>query len=341
MTEFRVLALGDIQPNRLNPRLKFNKKELDELSDSIKEKGLLQPLVVRPKGVAFEVVVGERRYRASQQAGLAEVPAVIHDYTDEEVIELNLVENVQRSDLSAVEKAKACNMLKQRYPDRYKTWADVAAKIGVDADSVRAWVKTLDLPEEVQGMIAPRERARVPEGKVDYSTALEAARQIPEKPRQVEVLKKLAEEKLPQTSAREVIKRVAEEPRKSVGEVFKEVAAKPAEMEFRMGDARHILRGEKVQVSGHYSPEEMEKLRPGSVIYASISEPHFADLKVKNRTIKRLRDFTDADARMEGYVDLEAFREAWSASHGGWSPEDMVNIVQFDLLKRYPGAEGI
>jgi len=341
LTEFRVLAIGEIQPNRLNPRLKFNKKELDELSDSIREKGLLQPLVVRPKGMAYEVVVGERRYRASQQAGLTEVPAVIREYTDEEVIELNLVENVQRSDLSAVEKAKACNMLKEGFPDRYKTWADVAAKIGVDADSVRAWVKTLELPEEVQTMIAPRERTKVPEGKVSYSTALDAARKIQEKPRQVEVVKKLAEEKLPQSSAREVIRKAAEEPRRPVAEVIREVESRPAELDFRMADARHILRGEKVQVSGHYSPDEMEKLKPGSLIQASIMEPHFADLKVKNRTIKKLREFTDADARMEGYVDLDGFKRAWAEANGRWDPEDMVDIVQFDLLRRYPGAEGI
>ena len=106
MTEFRVLGVRKIQPNRLNPRLEFGKKGLDELSDSIKEKNLLQPIVVRPKGSRYEVVVGERRYRASQGAGLSEIPAVIHEYSDEEVIELNLVENIQRSDQSAVEKAR-------------------------------------------------------------------------------------------------------------------------------------------------------------------------------------------------------------------------------------------
>jgi ParB family chromosome partitioning protein len=341
LTEFRVLEIRKIQPNRLNPRLEFGKKGLDELSDSIKEKGLLQPLVVRPKGGSYEVVVGERRYRASQQAGLSEVPAVIHEYSDEEVIELNLVENIQRSDLSAVEKAKACNMLKEGFPGKYRSWADVAVSIGVDADTVRTWVKTLELPEEVQKMVAPREQKSVPEGKVDYATALDAARRIEEKPRQVEVLRRIVEEQLPQAKAKEVIRKVAEEPEKKVEDVVREVMTAPVEMSFRMSEVKPILRGEKSQTSGHYTPDEMERLKPGSIIHAAILEPHFADLRVKNRTIKRLREFTDADARMEGYVDLERYKKAWVEAHGPWNPDDMVDIVQFDLLKRYPGVEGI
>jgi ParB family chromosome partitioning protein len=341
LTEFRVLDVKKIQPNRLNPRLEFGKKGLDELSDSIKEKGLLQPIVVRPRGSYYEVVVGERRYRASQQAGLSEIPAVIHEYSDEEVIELNLVENIQRSDLSAVEKAKACSMLKERFPDKYRSWADVAASIGVDSDTVRNWVRTLELPEEVQTMVAPRERKRVPEGKVGYATALDAAKKIEERPRQVEVIKRIVEEQLPQAKAREVIRKAAEEPKKKVEEVVREVLTAPVQMSFRMNEVRPVLRGEKTQTSGHYTPDEMERLKPGSIIHASIYEPHFADLRVRNRTIKRLREFTDSDARMEGYVDLERYKEAWAEAHGSWDADDMVDIVQFDLLKRYPGVEGV
>ena len=117
------IDLKKIQPNRLNPRLEFSKAGLDELSDSIRQRGILEPIIVRRSGNdSYEVVVGERRYRAAQQAGLDTVPVILRDYTDDEVMELNLIENVQREDLSAVEKARVCKQLKERFPDRYPTW---------------------------------------------------------------------------------------------------------------------------------------------------------------------------------------------------------------------------
>src|SRR5688500_4957694 len=167
------LELKRIQPNKLNPRLRFSKSGLDDLAASIKQYGILEPIIVRPVNSHYEVVVGERRYRAAQQAGLDEVPVIVRDYNDDEVMEINLVENVQREDLSAVEKAKLCQELRSRYPDKYVGWDVIASRIGVEVDTVRAWVRTLNLPEEVQERIAPREMKRVPEGKIDYRTALD------------------------------------------------------------------------------------------------------------------------------------------------------------------------
>src|SRR4051812_28996696 len=154
------IPLQKIQPNKLNPRQQFSKGGLDELAASIQQYGILEPIIVRPENGHFEVVAGERRYRAAQQAGLGEVPVIIREYSDEEVMEINLVENVQREDLSAVDKAKLCVELRQRYPERYRNWDGIAARIGVEPETVRAWVRTLDLPEEIQVKIAPRERQR-------------------------------------------------------------------------------------------------------------------------------------------------------------------------------------
>ena len=106
------LELKRIQPNKLNPRLRFSKSGLDDLAASIKQYGILEPIIVRPVNSHYEVVVGERRYRAAQQAGLDEVPVIVREYDDDEVMEINLVENVQREDLSAVEKAKLCQELR-------------------------------------------------------------------------------------------------------------------------------------------------------------------------------------------------------------------------------------
>jgi ParB family chromosome partitioning protein len=179
------LELKRIQPNKLNPRTRFSKSGLDDLAASIKQYGILEPIIVRPVNSHFEVVVGERRYRAAQQANLDQVPVIVREYSDDEVMEINLVENVQREDLSAVEKAKLCQELRERYPDKYVAWDIIAERIGVEVDTVRAWVRTLNLPTEIQEKIAPRELKRVPEGKIDYRTALDIAEKIkdPESPR--------------------------------------------------------------------------------------------------------------------------------------------------------------
>src|SRR5215210_5709000 len=144
------VELKQIQPNRLNPRTQFTKSGLDELAASIREYGILEPIIVRPVNSHFEVVVGERRYRAAQQAGLDVVPAIVRDYSDDEVMEINLVENVQREDLSAVEKAKLCAELRRRYPQKYQSWDELARRIGVEPPTVRTWMRTLVLPEELQ-----------------------------------------------------------------------------------------------------------------------------------------------------------------------------------------------
>jgi ParB family chromosome partitioning protein len=210
------VSLKQIQPNRMNPRLRFSKSGLDDLADSIKQYGILEPIIVRPVNSHFEVVVGERRYRAAQQAGLDEVPVIVRDYDDQEVMEINLVENVQREDLSAVEKAKLCQELRERFPDKYLSWDTIAKRIGVETDTIRAWVRTLHLPGEVQERIAPRELKRVPEGKIDYRTALDIAEKIKDPERQVEVATRLAEERMPREMAREVIRRAATERPSSV-----------------------------------------------------------------------------------------------------------------------------
>lgn len=116
MTRIESIPLKKVKPNRLNPRSEFRKEALDQLADSISLFGLLQPVVVRPSNGVFEVVVGERRYRAAQQAGLDEIPAVIREYSDEEVLELNLVENLHREDLTAIERGKTCMTLLKDFP---------------------------------------------------------------------------------------------------------------------------------------------------------------------------------------------------------------------------------
>ena len=101
-----TLPITQIKPNKGQPRKNFNPDELAELADSIKQNGILQPIIVRKKGTTYEIVAGERRYQAAKLAGLDEVPVIIRDISDEDVFKLALIENLQRSDLNPIEEAQ-------------------------------------------------------------------------------------------------------------------------------------------------------------------------------------------------------------------------------------------
>jgi ParB family chromosome partitioning protein len=322
---FQEVELKKIRPNRLNPRLEFRKETLDELADSIERSGLVQPIVVRPTADGYEVVIGERRYRAAQQVSLDKVPAIVRKYTDAEVIELNLMENIHREDLSAVEKANACKQLRDRFPERYPTWEKVAEQVGVSFETVKSWVRTLDLPEEIRERIAPKEIQRVPKGKVDYQTALHIVETIKERPKQIEVARKLAQARVSQRVARQVIKEVAKKPQKSVEDVMKSVIEVPPRLPFMPEHVPPIRKGTKVQTSRKGIDP---KIRVGAKVDAYTK---FAELRVTNITRKRLADFTAEDARREGGYTLQEFKKVWTKLHGQWEPDEIVNVVTFKL----------
>ena len=320
---FQEVELKKIKPNRLNPRLEFRKEALDELADSIESMGVLQPLVLRPFKDGYEVVVGERRYRAAQQAKLDKVPAIIRDYTDDQVIELNLVENTHREDLSAVEKANACKQLREKFPEKYPTWEKVAEEIGISFETVKSWVRTLGLPEEIRERIAPREIQRVPAGKLDYQTAIHIVEAIKDRPKQIEVARKLAETRMPQRLARQVIREVARKPQRPVEEAIKGVLEAPPSIPFMPEHADLIRKGVKTQTSRKGIDP---KIKVGATVEAYTK---FADLKVMDVTRKRLGDFDQEDAKREGGYTLEEFKKIWKQLHGEWNPDEKVCVIHF------------
>ena len=141
----RHVPIELLQANPNNPRKHFNEDELNTLAASLKEKGLLQPLVVRPKaGGTFEIVAGERRWRASQKAGLHELPVLIRELDDKETLEIALIENVQRADLNALEEAKAYRQLVDQYGHTQQQLADA---IGKSRSHIANTMRLLNLPE--------------------------------------------------------------------------------------------------------------------------------------------------------------------------------------------------
>jgi ParB family chromosome partitioning protein len=147
----RNIPLGDIIPNKSQPRSSFDQESIDELARSIRENGLIQPIVVRQSGSGYEIVVGERRFRAASVAGLEDIPAVVKDYSDDKLLELALIENVQREDLNPIEEARAYRMILER--DRI-TQEALSGRIGKSRSYIANMVRLLDLPESVQDYVS-------------------------------------------------------------------------------------------------------------------------------------------------------------------------------------------
>lgn len=144
------LPIEDIVPNPNQPRIHFNETELRELSESIQEHGVLQPLLVRKHGNGYEIIAGERRYQASKLAGLEELPVIIKDVDDEQMLALALIENLQRSDLNPVEEAKG---YRQLIDASGMTQEALSKAVSKSRSSITNSLRLLDLPEVVQQMI--------------------------------------------------------------------------------------------------------------------------------------------------------------------------------------------
>lgn len=143
----QTLPVAKIQDNRFQPRQNYAEDKLAELVDSIKEKGVLQPIVVRPVGDQFEVIVGQRRLKAVRTLGLKDIPAVVKEASDKEVLVLAIVENVQREDLNVIEKAESYNRLVEEFGF---TQEEVAKSVGKNRVTISNLLRLLRLPKEIK-----------------------------------------------------------------------------------------------------------------------------------------------------------------------------------------------
>jgi ParB family chromosome partitioning protein len=332
-TIVREIETKRIHPSKLNPRMEVNIERLNELAASIREVGLLQPIIVRPTDEDYEVVLGERRYRASQQAGLERIPAIVRDYTDDEVVQLNLVENIQRQELSAIEKGRVCKYLLDNCGEKYPSQTAIAKKIGISSDAVSLWLRTVEVvPKEAQRYVAPSAvSGQVPDGKIDYLTAVKVGRSIEEPEKRVEVIKKLAEKRLPSKEKAQVIQKLIRQPEKPVEQVIKEVEEAPYDMRFEAIDKEPLIRGVKTQTSRLSIPDQ--KVKAGATVRAAIYEPHVADLRITSIERKRLRYFDEEDAKREGAYTREQFKKQWRKTHGQWDEDQLVYVIHFEKTK--------
>jgi ParB family chromosome partitioning protein len=158
----QMVSLDQIIPSPWQPRSEFRDENLQELADSIREKGIVQPLIVRTAGEKLELVAGERRWRAAQRAGLAQAPVIVRQASDQDVLELALIENLQREDLNPIEEARAFNRLAT---DFHLKQEDIAQKVGKSRAAVANSMRLLDLHSQVQTWVI-QERLTVGHAKV-------------------------------------------------------------------------------------------------------------------------------------------------------------------------------
>lgn len=178
------LPLEDVLPNRFQPRIKFSEDAINELSESIKEHGVIQPIVVRPVGDRYEIIAGERRFKATTLAGLQTIPAIIINLNDKESAEVALIENVQRQDLTPIEEAIS---YKKILDMGYLNQENLAGKIGKSQSSIANKLRLLNLDEEVQEALL--------NGKISERHARSLLK-LTNKEEQVELLNKIIKERL-------------------------------------------------------------------------------------------------------------------------------------------------
>ena len=191
----QMLRVSEIEPNRGQPRKNFDDETISALADSIKEHGILQPILVRPYGNGYQIVAGERRWRAARMLGMSEVPVQIKELSDLEAMQLALIENLQRENLNPVEEAKGYSELVESYG---MTQEEVAKTVGRSRSSVANAMRLLALPEEIQEMLENGDIS-TGHGKAllafdDEEKMLDAARKAADGKLNVRSLEKMASE---------------------------------------------------------------------------------------------------------------------------------------------------
>nr|WP_295279202.1 ParB/RepB/Spo0J family partition protein [uncultured Blautia sp.] len=197
-----LVKISKVEPNRTQPRKQFDEDALLELSESIKQFGILQPLLVSNKGDYYEIIAGERRWRAAKLAGLKEVPVIIKEFNDQQVVEISLIENIQREDLNPIEEAMAY----RRLIDEFKLKQDsIAERVSKSRTAVTNSLRLLKLDDRVQQML------------IDEMISAGHARAIlaiPDKEKQASVAMKVFDEKLSVRETEKLVKHIVEPPKK-------------------------------------------------------------------------------------------------------------------------------
>lgn len=249
-----MLKINDIEPNRNQPRKKFNEDALQELSESIKQFGVIQPLVVQKREDYYEIIAGERRWRASKIAGVKEVPVIIKDYSEQEIVEIALIENIQREDLNPIEEAQAYKRLINEYNLKQD---ELAERISKSRTAITNSMRLLKLSDDVQQMLI--------EDMISSGHA-RALLTIEDKEQQYQLALRIMDEKLSVRETEKLVKQFVnpkQEKIKPVVEnafVYQDIENKIKEIVGTKVKVNHKPNGKgKIEIE-YYSNDELERL---------------------------------------------------------------------------------
>lgn len=249
------IDINQVEPNKDQPRKSFNEDSLIELSESIKQHGIVQPLVVTKKEDYFEIIAGERRWRAAKLAGLKKVPVVVKDYSPQKIMEIALIENIQREDLNPVEEAMAYQRLIQEYDLKQDEVADRVAK---SRTAITNSLRLLKLDERVQSMLIEE---NISSG---HARALLA---IKDNELQYDMAMKIFDEKLSVRETEKLIKSLGKEskPKKKKEELKNDFVYRDLEEKLKGITGTKVTINRKSEKAGrieieYYTPEDLEKI---------------------------------------------------------------------------------
>ena len=258
-----IVRISEVEPNREQPRKKFDEEKLQELSESIKTYGLLQPILVQKRDEYYEIIAGERRWRAALKAGLKEIPVIVGDYSEKEILELSRIENIQREDLNPIEEAEAY----KRLMDEFRLGqAEVAARVSKSRSAVANSLRLLKLEERVRKMVVDGQlsmghaRAILPVEDADQQ--YELAQKITEKQLSVRETEKIVKEMLKSGAEQDksIVKIEKQEEDPSIAIIYKQI-------EERLQQSLHTKVSIQRKRNGHgklqidfYNSDDLEKI---------------------------------------------------------------------------------
>ena len=254
--EETTLRVSQIEPNRSQPRKTFDEDALEELADSIRQYGLIQPIMVQKREGYYEIIAGERRWRACMKAGLKEVPVIIREYDDQKIMELSLIENLQREDLNPMEEARAYKRLMEEFG---LTQEEIAGRVSKSRPVIANALRLLKLDERVQAMV---EQGEISMG---HARAL-ASVLIPEE--QYLIALKIMEEHLTVRDTEKIIKNIGKVPKKkepvqkdeSLERIYRELENRlKSSLGTKVAIHTRGTGGGKVEID-FYTAEDLEKI---------------------------------------------------------------------------------
>lgn len=246
--------IAELRPNPYQPRRDFNEDKLKELAESIKEHGIIQPIIVRKSFRGYEIVAGERRWRAAQSAGLTEVPVVVKEFDDRQMTEIALIENLQREDLNPIEIAEAYSSMMEKFD---LTQDELAKKVGQSRSHVANFLRLLNLPAEIRDFVS---RGTISMGHARAILGLENKQQ------QLSVAKKIIEEDLSVRAVEQLVNRLTQnvprETKKKTKDPNRIIQQYEEKFRSSLGTAVKIHSGKKRGkiVIEYYSLDDLERI---------------------------------------------------------------------------------